>query len=107
MKDAVLRDIPADPGAKRYRQGKTVGEEYTHWRRATFFARFRLFFRFSSRYKIIVYTWLNDENTLRKRGARTDPYVVFRKMIERKRPPDDWDALVQACREWTADDDSK
>lgn len=99
--DAVLRDIPADPGAERYRQGKTMGAEYTHWRKDSFFERFRLFFRYSSQAKIIVYAWLNDEKTLRKRGARTDPYAVFRSMLERGQPPDDWDALLRACREWT------
>jgi toxin YhaV len=100
LRDAVLRDIPTNPGAERYRQGKTVGVEYTHWRRASFFERFRLFFRYSSRHRIIVYAWLNDENTLRKRGARTDPYVVFRGMLERGQPPDDWEGLIRACSEW-------
>ena len=99
VRDAVLRDIPTDPGADRYRQGQTVGEEYGHWRRVTLFARFRLFFRYSSRHRVIVYAWLNDENTLRKRGARTDPYFVFRRMLERGRPPDDWEALLAACHE--------
>ncbi len=101
VRDAVLRDIPADPGAARYRQGKTLGAEHKHWRRDTFFERFRLFFRYSTEAKVIVYAWLNDESTLRKRGARTDPYTVFRKMLERGEPPDDWDALIRASREWT------
>ena len=101
VRDAVLRDIPADPSSERYRQGNTLGREFKHWRRDTFFQRFRLFFRYSSGAKIIVYVWLNDASTLRKRGARTDPYVVFRNMLERERPPDDWDALIRACREWT------
>ncbi|MGQ0815981.1 MAG: type II toxin-antitoxin system YhaV family toxin [Gemmatimonadota bacterium] len=38
--------------------------------------------------------------TLRKRGARTDPYVVFRRTLEAGAPPDDWDALIAACRTW-------
>jgi toxin YhaV len=104
VRDAVLRDIPADPGAERYRQGITVGGGYAHWRRDMFFQRFRLFFRYSSRHRIIVYAWLNDENTLRKRGARTDPYFVFRKLLERGTPPDDWDSLIAACRDWTGVD---
>lgn len=104
VRDAVLRDIPADPGHERFRQGNTMGAEYSHWRRIRFFGRFRLFFRYSSQHRIIVYAWLNDEGTLRQRGARTDPYVVFRKMLEAGRPPDDWDALLRACRQWTDQD---
>jgi toxin YhaV len=83
------------------RQGRTVGDACKHWRRDKFFQRFRLFFRYSSDPAIIAYAWLNDEGTLRKRGARTDPYVVFRAMLERGRPPDDWNALVRACLAWT------
>ena len=30
--------------------------------------RFRLFFRFDSASKVIIYAWVNDENTLRKVG---------------------------------------
>ena len=101
LRDATLRDIPQDPGAERYRQGRTVGDAYKHWRRDKFFQRFRLFFRYSRDPAIIAYAWLNDEGTLRKRGARTDPYVVFRAMLERGRPPDDWNALVRACLAWT------
>lgn len=33
-----------------------------------------------------------------------DPYVVFRKMLERGRPPDEWDALLRACHEWSHED---
>jgi len=104
VRDSVLRDIPANPGAERYRQGRTLGATYAHWRRVVLFERFRLFFRYSSQARIIVYAWLNDQRTLRKRGARTDPYVVFRKMLEGGTPPDDWDALLQASREWTSDE---
>ena len=100
LRDAVLRDIPSDPGAARYRQGKAIGADFAHWRRDTFFQRFRLSFRFSSRHKTIIYAWLNDDRTLRKEGARTDPYFVFRRMLERGHPPDDWDALVRASEEW-------
>lgn len=105
LRDSVLRDIPANPGAKRYRQGKTLGTDFTHWRRDKLFDRFRLFFRYSSQHRMIIYTWLNDENTLRKRGARTDTYFVFRKMLERGRPPDDWEALVRASSGWTDEED--
>src|ERR1051325_11360036 len=86
--------IPTDPDAPQFRQGNTLGTAHRHWRRAKFARRFRLFFRFHTPSRVIVYTWLNDEDTLRKAGARTDPYVVFRQMLERGRPPSDLADLV-------------
>jgi hypothetical protein len=41
------------------------------------------------------------QRSLRKAGARTDPYRVFRDMLVRGRPPTDWDSLVTACEAWT------
>lgn len=101
LRDATLRDIPRDPGAARYRQGNTLGPDNRHWRRDKFFRRFRLFFRYSTDAASIAYVWLNDESTLRKSGARTDAYAVFRAMLERGHPPTDWNDLVRECREWT------
>lgn len=102
LRKLVLQDIPADPAAERFQQGNTLGPMYRHWRRAKFLQRFRLFFRYHSEARIIVFVWLNDEHSLRKEGARTDPYRVFRDMLERGRPPADWDALIAASTAWTA-----
>lgn len=99
----VIAEIPGEPGGARFRQGGTLGKEHRYWRRAKFLGRFRLFFRYSSDARIIVYVWLNDERTLRKEGARTDPYHVFREMLERGRPPSDWDSLVAASSPLTAE----
>ena len=93
----VLQEIPSDPGNRKYRQGGTLGDKYKHWFRAKFFGRFRLFFRYHTGAKTIVYAWVNDESTLRQAGGKNDPYAVFRKMIERGTPPDDWNALAKAC----------
>jgi len=93
----MLEAIPADPSRPEYRQGNTLGPEYRHWFRAKFFGRFRLFFRYDSRARIIVYAWVNDERTLRQRGGRSDPYVVFRRMLESGHPPDEWKALVKSA----------
>jgi toxin YhaV len=30
---------------------------------------------------VIVYVWFNDEDTLRKAGAKTDVYEAFRRML--------------------------
>lgn len=66
--------------------------------RAKIGRRFRLFFRYDSRSKVIIYAWVNDENTLRSAGSKSDPYAVFEKMPGRGNPPDDWDALITATR---------
>lgn len=98
----IMEAIPADPARDEFRQGNTLGTAYRHWRRAKIGRRFRLFFRYDSRSKIIVYAWVNDENTLRSAGSKSDPYAVFEKMLGRGNPPDDWDALMAATRsDWS------
>lgn len=95
----ILRVIPEDPGGQDFRIGNTMGPDYRHWSRAKFGQRFRLFFRYDSRARIIVFAWVNDEGTLRAKGSRTDPYVVFRAMLERGCPPNGWDALLAAVQD--------
>jgi len=95
----MLELIPADPSRPEYRQGNTLGPAHRHWFRAKFFGRFRLFFRYDSRARIIVYAWVNDESTLRQRGGKNDPYAVFRRMLASGHPPDDWAALVRSSRD--------
>lgn len=98
----ILETIPSDPSRDLYRQGKTMGATYRHWRRARIGQRFRLFFRYDSKAKVIVFAWVNDQQTLRSAGARSDPYAVFRKMLERGNPPDNWTELVAASRaDWS------
>lgn len=70
-----------------------MGPDYRHWRRAKIGWRFRLFFRYDSRTKIIVYAWVNEEKTLRTTGGKNDPYAVFQKMLSRGNPPGDWNKL--------------
>ena len=93
--ELVEQEIPRDPGAAIYSQGNTLGPSHRHWRRAKCLSRFRLFFRYSSKAGVIIYAWVNDENTLRKAGGGTDPYNVFGNMLRKGRPPDDWAALVK------------
>jgi toxin YhaV len=90
----ILEEIPSDPGHPMYRQGTTLGPQYRAWFRAKFLGRFRLFFRYDAKARIIIYCWVNDENTLRKSGSETDPYSVFARMIRSGCPPNDWTDLV-------------
>ena len=100
----MLEVIPLDPSRDEYRQGSTLGPRYRHWRRARIGRRFRLFFRYDTRAKVIVYAWVNDQSTLRSSGSRTDPYTVFARMLVRGNPPDDWASLMAASRQgWEAE----
>ncbi|MFM8557616.1 MAG: type II toxin-antitoxin system YhaV family toxin [Betaproteobacteria bacterium] len=94
----IFDAVPSDPNREEYRQGNTMGTAFRHWRRAKIGRRFRLFFRFDSKTRIIIFAWVNDENTLRSSGSKSDPYMVFQRMLERGHPPDDWAALVAASR---------
>ncbi len=73
--------ILKDPTIPEYRQGLTLGHEYKHWFRAKFFQQYRLFFRFDSASKIIVFAWISDEKNKRAYGRKTDAYRVFGKML--------------------------
>ena len=93
----VTEAIPADPGARDFRQGNTLGDHRRHWFRAKFFQQYRLFYRFSSEAKIIVLAWVNDEKTLRAYGSKTDAYATFTGMLNDGNPPEDFDALMKAA----------
>jgi toxin YhaV len=96
----VTVTVPSDPTASMYRQGSTLGEDRKHWFRARFGnGRFRLFFRYSSTSRIIIFAWVNDENSLRTYGSKKDAYQVFRGMLDNDTPPDDWDTLQKEASE--------
>ncbi|MDP2962350.1 MAG: type II toxin-antitoxin system YhaV family toxin [Sulfurimicrobium sp.] len=94
----IFETVPSDPAREEYRQGNAMGAVYRHWRRAKIGRRFRLFFRYDSKAKVIVFAWVNDESTLRSAGSKSDPYAVFQKMLVRGNPPDDWAGLLAASR---------
>lgn len=91
-------EIPSNPATPKYRQGKTLGDGRKHWFRAKFGnGRFRLFYRYSSSHKAIIYAWVNDSDTLRTYGSKTDAYEVFKAMLNDGNPPDGWEDLMKAC----------
>lgn len=98
IRHLILHEIPEDPSRPKYRQGGTLGHNRKHWLRAKFGnGRFRLFFRYHSKARLIVFVWVNDAETLRTYGSRTDAYLVFGRMLDSGNPPDDRDALVRAA----------
>jgi toxin YhaV len=91
----VFDVIPQDPARPEYRQSTALGEDYKHWFRAKFFQQYRLFFRYHARSKVIVFAWVNDEDTKRAYQSNDDAYRVFQKMLDSGRPPDDWGQLLK------------
>ena len=96
MRKLIFEVIPVDPARPEFRQGGTLGGNRKHWFRAKFGGgRFRLFFRYSTSAKIIIYAWVNDRDTLRTYGAKSDAYAVFKAMLDKGNPPEDWAALLK------------
>ena len=100
----AFEDIPADPTRSAYRQGDTLGDDFKHWFRAKFLQQIRLFFRYqeTKAAKVIVLAWVNDDDTLRAYGKASDAYAVFRKMLKKGDPPDEWEELMAAAAEDSA-----
>ena len=94
--------IPQDPARSEYRQGNTLGDDHKHWFRAKFFQQYRLYFRYHAQCKIIVFAWVNDEDTKRAYESG-DAYRVFRKMLASGHPPEDWNQLMLECKPTTID----
>lgn len=100
---AITQQVPANPEAPAFRLGKTLSaitSASTHWRRVKkgLPERYRLFFRFaSSPVKLIVYVWFNDENTLRKAGAKTDVYETFKRMLAKGVVPQSIEELLRGA----------
>lgn len=94
----ALEVIPENPARPEYRQGGTLGDDRKHWFRAKFYQQYRLFFRFHAAQRVIVYAWVNDEDSKRAYESDDDAYRVFRKMLDGGNPPDGWDSLLKEAR---------
>lgn len=96
--DLALDRIPRDPGSSTFRHGGSLSGDRRHWFRGTTGnGRYRLFYRFQSAAKIIVYAWVNDAESLRTFGSSSDAYAVFSRMLDAGNPPEDWNTLVAAA----------
>ena len=94
--DLVFDSVPRDPANPAYRHGGTLGGGNREWFRAkTGNGRYRLFFRFHSTFRVIIFAWLNDEESLRTYGSSTDAYAVFAGMLDSGNPPSSWEDLLK------------
>jgi toxin YhaV len=89
LSNLVFDVIPTDPARPDYRQGNTLGPRYRHWLRAKLLGRFRLFFRYDSDSRTIVYAWVNN----------SDSYAIFRRMLDGGDPPNEWNDLIKVVGE--------
>lgn len=79
---AVFQLVPADPDRKDFRLEGDLAR-FRRVKKAGLPARYRLFYIFSSEARAIIFLYLNDEETLRKEGSGSDPYVVFTRLLGR------------------------
>jgi len=95
--NAILEDVPTNPADSQFLLGNTLGKGYRHWKRVKkgLPNRYRLFFRYENKQKVIMYVWMNDQDTLRKEGSKTDVYAVFEKMLTKGDVPDAIDDLLE------------
>lgn len=95
--NSITKDVPTNPNDAKFRLGKTLSDRFADWRRVKcgLPPRYRLFFKFTSVQRNIIYAWLNDEHTLRKEGSKTDVYEVFKKMLRRGGVPDSIEDLLK------------
>ena len=94
----MLETVPSDPNRDEYRQGNTMGPAFRHWRRAKLGRRFRLFFRFDSKTRIIIFMAMMEAQTyLAKRQARAD-LNAFDAVMARTggEPPREGDRILPA-----------
>ena len=93
-------DVLSDPLHGKFQLGEALGEKNKVWRRIKngLPKRHRLFFRFSSQKKEIIFVWLNDEGTLRKDGDSHDVYTVFRKMVDDGTVPVEYKDLIKRSK---------
>jgi toxin YhaV len=78
-----IKEALQNPASALYNLGNALGEANRHWRRikSGLPQRYRLFFQFSSAEMKVIFTWLNDQDSLRKEGSKNDVYAVFRRML--------------------------
>ena len=94
----MLETVPSDHSRDEYRQGNTTGPAFRHWRRAKLGRRFRLFFRFDSKTRIIIFMAMMAAKTyLAKRQARAD-LTAFDAVMARTggEPPREGDRILPA-----------
>lgn len=81
IRQADQEIIPQGPNRPGYHLTGSL-KKYRRYKQGL--QRYRLFFCFSDRPKIILYLYLNNEKHLRKAGDKGDPYEEFKRLVAKK-----------------------
>lgn len=93
VRHVVLEVIPDDPNRPDF----WLRGDLAKFRRVKGYGlpdRYRLFYAFSEQQRVVVVLYLNDSGTLRKHGAKTDPYEVFGRMLRSGEIGSDFDENI-------------
>ena len=96
----VSDTIPHDPHHPDYRlRGSLAKFRRTKGRGLP--PRYRLFWVFSEKARVIIMLYINGPDSLREQGGRKDPYVLFSGMLDRG---EIGDSFEQNYRRWRRSD---
>ncbi len=97
---AITVDVPENPLHPKFNLGYALGPKYKSWKRVKsgMPERYRLFFKYNTSEKSIVFAWLNDEYSLRKAGDKHDVYRVFERLLECGNIPSEFSALLSSSK---------
>jgi len=93
VRRVVLESIPENPNRPDF----WLKGDLAKFRRVKRYGlpdRYRLFYVFSEQQKVVIVLYLNERGTLRKEGAKTDPYEVFGELVRSGRIGADFEANV-------------
>lgn len=91
VRRVVLEIIPQDPNRPDF----WLKDDLAKFRRVKGYGlpdRYRLFYAFSQKEKVVILLYLNASGTLRKEKAKTDPYEVFKSMVRSGRIGSDFES---------------
>ena len=94
--DIIENRIFIEPTSSEFLLGNTLGRDNRSWKRAKkgLPNRYRLFFKYTTESSTVILAWLNDDKTLRKDGAKTDVYAIFKKKLANGEVPSDIPSLL-------------
>lgn len=98
---AITIDVPENPLHPKFNLGNALGPKYKSWKRVKkgLPGRYRLFFKFNTTDRSIVFAWLNDEFCIRKEGDKKDVYRVFEHLLETGEIPSKFKVLISDSSE--------
>lgn len=90
VRRVILETIPEDPNRPDF----WLKGDLAKFRRVKGYGlpdRYRLFYVFSKQQQAVIVLYLNESGTLRKQGAKSDPYEVFSGLLGSGRLGSDFD----------------